>query len=236
VPVRGLAPLLDGVFGRSPREHRESDQAFRRRRTVVAVTGVVGTALLGRSLSRPPGSSSFYAHTAAVAATWVVGGAAAGRLHLGYEPPAAGHRPLAVPIATGAAAFAGLYGCARIARHVPVLAGAVRSVLAYADKGDSRAVLVTALVSGAAEEVFFRGALYAAVPEGRQVPVTAAAYTATTLATRNPSLVLAAGGMGTLFALQRRATGGIQASTITHLVWTTLVLRFLPPLFADPPD
>jgi hypothetical protein len=53
----------------------------------------------------------------------------------------------------------------------------------------------------------------------------------TTTATRNPALVLASGVMGGLFALQRRATGGVQAPMITHVVWSTLMVRFLPPLF-----
>jgi hypothetical protein len=44
-----------------------------------------------------------------------------------------------------------------------------------------------------------------------------------------------------LFGLQRRATGGIQAPLITHLTWSVLMLRFLPPLFRhhglpDDPD
>jgi membrane protease YdiL (CAAX protease family) len=37
--------------------------------------------------------------------------------------------------------------------------------------------------------------------------------------------------MGMLFAWQRRATGGIQAPLLTHLTWSVLMLRFLPPLF-----
>jgi hypothetical protein len=37
--------------------------------------------------------------------------------------------------------------------------------------------------------------------------------------------------MGTLFGLQRRASGGIQAPIITHLTWATLMLRYIPPLF-----
>ncbi|GAB2972645.1 hypothetical protein [Nocardioides montaniterrae] len=37
--------------------------------------------------------------------------------------------------------------------------------------------------------------------------------------------------MGTVFAAQRRASGGIQAPLITHLTWSALMLRFLPPLF-----
>ena len=37
--------------------------------------------------------------------------------------------------------------------------------------------------------------------------------------------------MGTLFGLQRRASGGIQAPLLTHVTWATLMLRYLPPLF-----
>ena len=33
------------------------------------------------------------------------------------------------------------------------------------------------------------------------------------------------------FAFQRRATGGIQASALTHLTWSALMLWYLPPLF-----
>jgi hypothetical protein len=43
--------------------------------------------------------------------------------------------------------------------------------------------------------------------------------------------VLAAGVMGSLFGLQRRASGGLQAPVLTHLTWSTLMVHFLPPLF-----
>ena len=49
------------------------------------------------------------------------------------------------------------------------------------------------------------------------------------------ALMLASGTMGGLFGLQRRATGGIQAPVLTHLTWSTLMLRFLPALVDDPP-
>jgi CAAX protease family protein len=52
-----------------------------------------------------------------------------------------------------------------------------------------------------------------------------------TASTRNPALVLAAGVMGTLFSLQRRASGGLQAPVLTHWTWSTLMVRYLPPLF-----
>ena len=65
----------------------------------------------------------------------------------------------------------------------------------------------------------------------RAVPVSTAAYMLATTATRNPALVLASGVMGALFAWQRRATDGVQAPLLTHLTWSALMLRFLPPLF-----
>jgi membrane protease YdiL (CAAX protease family) len=114
---------------------------------------------------------------------------------------------------------------------VPVLDRAVERVLAYADAGDSRLVLATTLANGVGEEVFFRGALYAALGDGHPVVASTAVYALTTTTTRNPALVLAAGVMGTLFGLQRRASGGIQAPLLTHLTWSALMVRFLPPLF-----
>ena len=82
-----------------------------------------------------------------------------------------------------------------------------------------------------AEEVFFRGALYSALDDRHAVLTSTAVYTLATVPTRNPALVLAAGAMGTLFAFQRRASGGIQAPALTHLTWSLMMLRFVPPLF-----
>jgi membrane protease YdiL (CAAX protease family) len=116
-----------------------------------------------------------------------------------------------------------------------VLEEAISRVLAFADEGDDRLVLLTALANGVGEEVFFRGALHTALGTGlgglRPVTTSTAVYALATTTTRNPALVLAAGVMGTLFGLQRRASGGLQAPLITHLTWSTLMVRFLPPLF-----
>ena len=90
--------------------------------------------------------------------------------------------------------------------------------------------------NGLGEEVFFRGALYGALGERHPVAASTAVYTLATVPTRNPALVLAAGVMGTLFGLQRRASGGLQAPALTHLTWSTLMLRYLPPLFRAPED
>jgi hypothetical protein len=209
---------------------------IRRRRIVVAATAATGTGLLGLSLSTPPGSRSFFVSTAAVATAWTVGGIASGPLHLGWIEghDSALRRPVLTPIATGAAAFGVFYGAALLARRIPPLNRALRSVLSYAHQGDSRLVYATTLANGIGEEIFFRGALYSALPGRSPVLASTASYAMTTTATRNPALVIAAAVMGTLFGLQRRASGGIQAPALTHTVWSTLMLRFLPPLFREP--
>lgn len=218
-----------------PRDHREPDEAFRRRRRVVAGVTAAGAGLLGLSLQTKPASWQFYASTAGVAATWVAGGFASGPLHLGWmqDRDETQRRPVITPVLTGAAAFGGFYACALLSKRIPVLDEAISSVLAYAHQGNTGLVLATTLANGAAEEVFFRGALYAAIGEQHPVALSTGAYALTTVTTRNPALVLAAMVMGTLFAAQRRASGGIQAPVLTHLTWSVLMLRYLPPLFRD---
>jgi hypothetical protein len=73
--------------------------------------------------------------------------------------------------------------------------------------------------------------MYAALGDRHPVASSTAIYALSTTTTRNPALVLAAGVMGTLFGLQRRASNGLQAPVITHLTWSALMVRYLPPLF-----
>ena len=138
---------------------------------------------------------------------------------------------MAVPVLTGAAAFGAFFGAALVARRVPVLNEALVSVLNYAERGSDTLVLATTLANGIAEEVFFRGSLFTALGSPHPVAASTGAYMLTTCATRNPALVVAAGVMGTVFAVQRRATGGLLAPILTHVTWSTLMVRFLPALF-----
>jgi uncharacterized protein len=203
-----------------------------RRRRIVAGVAVVGASLLGASLSTKPDTPPFYGLTMGVAGTWTAGGLLSGPLHRGRS--ADQRRPVVVPVLLGVGAFGVFYGCALVARRIPLLDRAITKVLRYAHQGSDPLVLITTLANGAAEEVFFRGALYAALDGHRPVALSTAVYSLATIATRNPALVLASAVMGTLFGLQRQATGGIQAPMLTHVVWSTLMLRFLPPLFAEP--
>lgn len=220
-----------------PRDHTESPAVLRRRSRVVAGVSVAGAGLLGLSLSARPGSRGFIVLSLGVAATWLAGGIASGPLHLGFIQSRNDvlRRPVVVPILIGAGAFGVFYGFASVCRHIPVLDRAIAKVLTHADLGSFPLVLFTTLVNGAAEEVFFRGALYAAFGSGHPATVSTGVYTLATAATRNPALVLAAAVMGALFGAQRRSSGGIQAPLLTHLTWSVLMLRFLPPLFRSDP-
>ncbi|ASF07723.1 hypothetical protein NBRGN_060_00430 [Nocardia brasiliensis NBRC 14402] len=192
------------------------------RRRRVAAVALTGTGLLGASFAAEPDSARFYRLTLATAATWTLGG----------RTPREGERPAPVlaPIALGAATFAVFYGCGLVARRIPFLRKAITGVLRYAERGPTPRVLLITLANGAAEEIFFRGAVYS-VAGRHPVLASTGVYACTTAATRNPALVLASVLMGTLFGLQRRATGGIQAPMLTHLTWSTLMVQYLPRLF-----
>ncbi|MFL6043886.1 MAG: CPBP family intramembrane glutamic endopeptidase [Propionibacteriaceae bacterium] len=204
-------------------------QASQRRR-VVSVVHLLGTGLLGASLSTRPGSGRFYAFTFSTAATWVLGSLLSGPLHRGWIENRARqlNRPVAVPVATGVAAFLVFCVGALLVRRIPLLDRAVSGALVFAERGRGPWVLLTTCANGIGEEIFFRGAMYAALPGTDPVLSSTAVYILTTTATRNPALVLAAGVMGTLFGYQRRATQGLQAPLLTHLTWSTLMVTLLP--------
>ncbi len=216
-----------------PVHHCEPPSVVRRRRRVVSGVSLLGTGLLGLSLSTRPGSKEFYGLTGAVAATWIGGGLLSGPLHLGWiqHRDRRLRRPILTPVATGVGAFGFFYGCAMVARSIPALDSAIGRVLVFAEEGNRPSVVATTLANGLGEEVFFRGALYAALAPDRAAVFSTGVYVLATASTRNPALMLAAGVMGTLFALQRRASGGLQAPVLTHLTWSTLMVRYLPSLF-----
>ncbi len=223
------AALIDKV----ERDHRQPDTEFLRRRIVVAVTLVLGTALLAWSFSTAPGDAAFYPLTFGLAATWLLGSVASGPLHLGHiEFRGVLRRPILVPIAIGVALSAVFVLGALIARTIPPLARYVAAVLDYAQSGNLALILVIAIVNGIAEEVFFRGALYAAIGVRYPVTISTIVYTLTTIAGGNPILVLAAAILGTVVGLQRRAGGGILAPALTHITWSTIMLFTLQPIFA----
>jgi hypothetical protein len=210
--------------------------ACARRGPVLAATGTGAAALLGLSLSARPGSPRFYLLTLGLAGTWTAGALSSGPLPLTRPGTRPGASSVITPVLTGAAAFGLFYGAARLARHIPPLSRAIGNVLDYADGGAKPLVLLTASANAVAEELFFHGALWTAAPHPHPIATTTLAYVATTAATRNPALILAGTATSTLFGLQRHATGGILAPTLSHLTWSLLMLTYLPPLYRTPSD
>ena len=117
-----------------------------------------------------------------------------------------------------------------VVRDLPWLGDQVRNVLELGAHGGGPAVLAVTLLTGIAEEIFFRGAVYAAVPR-RPLLVTTIAYVLATLATGNPMLGFAAVLLGLVTGLQRRASGGVLAPILTHVVWSGILFFALPRIF-----
>jgi uncharacterized protein len=215
-----------------PRDHRESPAQLRRRQLVTLGGVLVGGTVLAVSLRIEPGSALFYPATLTLALVWAVGAFASGPLHLGREVHPSGHhvRPVVAPILLGLALSGVFVAGALVVRQIDVLDAYVRSVLEYADEGSAALLVLVTAVNGVAEELFFRGAVYAAVTQ-HPVPVTTVAYTLATLATGNVMLAFAAVVLGTVVGLQRRASGGILGPILTHVTWSVTMLFALPALF-----
>lgn len=214
--------------------HHEPPATVLRRRLVVAVVLAIGAVVLGYSLTRKPGESSFYWLTFALAAVWVVGAFVSGPLHLGsVRFRGRNQRPVITGTTVGLLLGGVFVLGGLVAREIPALADHVTRVLKFADQGNLQLVVLITLVNGVAEELFFRGALYTAL--GRWYPVLASTilYIAVTMASGNPMLGFAAIILGLVCAFERRATGGVLAPMLTHLIWGLIMVLALPPLFGS---
>jgi len=200
---------------------------------VVAATLVAGAVLLGFSLSVRPGDDIFYLLTGLVALTWIGGALLSGPLHLGRIPfRDTMRRPIVTPIVTGLVLGAVFVTGSLVVREIAPLRDLVNSVLAHARYGAVVPIVAVTLLNGVAEEVFFRGALFAAIGRRYAVPVSTVIYAVATVATGNLMLVFAAFLLGLVLGLQRRASGGILAPILTHLTWSTTMLFALPALIS----
>ncbi len=220
------AAVLDPV----PRDHQESDEAFRRRRVVAAITLLLGAGVLAWALRIPPGDDTFYVATLVLAGIWAAGAFLSGSLHLGYGHTRAGGvaRPVAQGLALGALLLAVFLLGALVVARIPVLRDPVEDLLDHAQVGSLAVVAVITAINGIAEELYFRGALYSAIGRRGAVVGTTVLYALITVGPGIPLLVLAAAALGTVTGLQRRVTGGVLAPIITHLTWSLGMLFLLP--------
>jgi membrane protease YdiL (CAAX protease family) len=219
-----LSEVFDPAVDTSP---LEAEALVKRRRAVVAATLVAGAALLAGTLAAPSGSGLFYGFGLGVAVLWIAGGLGSGPIRSARRP---GPVRLAIlaPLVLGTALFGVFLAAKLMADRIPVLSSNVSSVLARADAGPRALVLVVAALNAIGEEVFFRGALHSALGKHHPAVWATAIYCVVTIATLNVALVAAALVMGTVFSLERRATGGVLAPILTHLSWSALMILFLP--------
>lgn len=213
--------------------HHEPPAVVWRRRVVVTIMLVIGVAVLGLSLRKAPDEPSFYWLMLALAAVWIAGAFISGPLHLGGICWRGRNQR---PVITGTVIGVLLGGIfvlgGLIARGFPRLAEAITYVVQYThQQGSFVLVVLITVVNTSAEEMFFRGALYTAL--GRLYPVATSTvlYIGAILASGNLMLGFAAIVLGTVCALERRASGGILAPMLTHFVWGLIMVLALPPLF-----
>ncbi|MDF2747589.1 MAG: family intrarane metalloprotease [Propionibacteriaceae bacterium] len=217
---RALGIVRPVLIEKVERDHRQSDKAFLRRRIVVAITLAVGATLLGLSFSVQQGDSAFYPLTLGLAMTWTLGSLLSGPLHLGHILLAGRlRRPIITAIAVGLLLAALFVLGALLVRTIPSLVRLTEDVLGYARLGNLWIIVMITLINGIAEELFFRGALFAAIGVRHAVLISTVLYAFTTIAGGNPLLVFTAAVLGTVVALQRRASGGILAPILTHITW-----------------
>jgi membrane protease YdiL (CAAX protease family) len=229
----GFLGDVKGIASTVAVPHHEGPSTVRRRRIVVVAVLVIGGALLGYSLTRPPGDESFYWLTLALAGVWALGAFLSGPLHLGcIRFRGRNQRPVITGTAIGVALGAVFLLGGLIAREIPGVREYITRVLEFADYGPLALVTFITVINGLAEELFFRGALYTALGKWHPVLVSTIVYVvATGVTTGNPMLGFAALILGVVCAFERRATGGVLAPMLTHFFWGLVMVLALPPLF-----
>ncbi len=114
-------------------------------------------------------------------------------------------------------------------RHLSAFARQVDDLVRYADEGNLALIAAVTLISGVAEELFFRGALYSAV-KTHPIVAAAAAHAAVTAVTGNLPLTAAAFVLGLVAGAARRATGSPWPAAATHVAFSLTMLALLPGL------
>lgn len=220
-----------------------------RQQATTLVFAAVGTSVLGFLLRVEPGSATFYALTLALAGVWALGALLAGPLHLGRVGEglylrqlfgsavwtwAQGRRPVVIGVGGGVALASAFVAGGLLVRELALLEpleSAIADVVLYANQGSAPLLLVITVLNGLAEEIFFRGAVFDAVPH-RKVVVSTALYVVATALTGNVMLAFAAIVIGGVTGYQRLVTGGVLAPMLTHITWSVTMLYALPAIFA----
>ena len=230
--MTGLLGEIGAIVATPPVHHDESPSLVRRRRIVVVIVLILGATLLGISLTRTPGSTSFYLLTFALAAVWAFGARLSGPLHLGcVEFRGRDRRPVITGAAIGVLLGAVFIVGGLVAREIAPVRDYIVQVLNYANFGALWLVVLITVINGLAEEMFFRGALYSALGRYHPEILSTVIYAVAVSAAGNPMLGFAGVILGAVCAYERRITGGVLAPMLTHFFWGLVMVLALPPIF-----
>ena len=228
----GLArEFIDIITNVAPPYH-EPPKVVLRRRIVVVVVLAAGSAVLGYALNRRPGDLAFDWLTFAAAALWMTGALVAGPMHLGVARfRGRNERPVFTGTGIGLVLGGVFVLGALLARQIPAVSDLITPVVEYANQGNLRLIVPIVMLNAIGEEMFFRSALYTALGRHQPLLISTVLYVGATLASGNLALGFAALIVGTVCGIERRATGGVLAPALTHLVWGLVMVLALPPIF-----
>ena len=215
------------------RDHTESPEALVQRRWISSVVLAVGSFMLAWTLRLAPGEPAFYPSSLVLATVWIVGGLLSGKLHAGRSHTRAGAqtgRGILHAFVVGTVLLSLFIAGAALVAPFPMLRDPLVELLDYSRRGLLPAIVALTVLNAIGEELFFRGALYAAVAGRQALLVTSLVYALATIPTGMPLLILSAAVLGLVTGLQRRVTGGVLAPVITHLIWSLGMLFLLPPV------
>ncbi|MEB3021127.1 CPBP family intramembrane glutamic endopeptidase [[Mycobacterium] crassicus] len=232
-PTRpGLIREFTDILTKISVPYHEPNAVVLRRRIVVGVVLVLGAGVLGFMHTKQPGDAWFYWLSLALGAIWAVGAMVSGPMHLGVVRfRGRNERPVFTGTGVGLV-LGGFFILGALAvQQVPLLADQVTAVLDFTTQVSWRLVVLIAIVNAIAEEMFFRGALFSAFGRHYPLVLSTVLYIAAMMAAGNLMVGLAALVLGTVCAVERRATGGVLAPVLTHLVWGLMMVLALPPIF-----
>ncbi|WP_446666424.1 CPBP family glutamic-type intramembrane protease [Flexivirga sp. B27] len=201
-----------------------------------AATLAAGVPALRRAIRSPRGGPDFRRRTVELAVIWTVGAVAVRVATPAERRPFDVREQVLRPAAVGAGLVAAFAAGGVVGSRVPLLRKQIADVVDHARKGPLVPVAALALLTGAAEELFFRGASY---DMARSVGLPAVAGTTAlhilvTSATGNPMLVLASGPLSVLAGCERARTDSVVAPLVLHVIWSTGMLCVLPPILQRP--
>ncbi|WP_281871970.1 CPBP family glutamic-type intramembrane protease [Brachybacterium paraconglomeratum] len=196
---------------------------------VAGLAVLVAAPLLAASLRAEGGGPGTVAGWAlGIALTWTVGGLLIMRL---APSDLAGRAPGRAPRVAVAAAGVGLAAASLagglVLAGVPATAPWVAGPVAAAADG-RWGVLAVALVAGAAEEVFFRGALPRLLTGSARWVVPTAVYALVTLCTGSPALAVMALLLGPVAMWARETSGSLAGALFVHALWTLTMVGLFP--------